>query len=148
MSPVINKNTNKFLKSGILYRYSNLYSLIWGNLTWNISSWLFFRLAQIERFFSSSGSVKPDDCRSVEQRRFVAWRSKECNYVIHIGANITRGLYIFYPVFNCGLYCRAVNSAEQLVFHNSFFLIQVTTTKKKTTQEERNHSRNLFTEIQ
>ena len=31
---------------------------------------------------------------------------------------ITCGLYIFYP---CGLYCRAVYNADQLLFHDSFF---------------------------
>ena len=32
-------------------------------------------------------------------------------------AIITRGLYIFYPIFHCSLYCRAVYNAEQLMFH-------------------------------
>ena len=31
-------------------------------------------------------------------------------------AIITRGLYLFYPIFHCGLYLRAVNTAERLVF--------------------------------
>ena len=31
-------------------------------------------------------------------------------------AIITRG----YPIFHCGLYCRAVYTAERLVFHDSF----------------------------
>ena len=35
-------------------------------------------------------------------------------------AIITRGLYSFYPIFHCGLYCRAVYTAERLVFHDSF----------------------------
>ena len=33
---------------------------------------------------------------------------------------ISRGLYIFYPIFYCGLYCRAVYNAEQLIFHDFF----------------------------
>ena len=35
-------------------------------------------------------------------------------------AIITHSLYIFYPIFHCGLYCRAVYNAEQLIFHDSF----------------------------
>ena len=31
-------------------------------------------------------------------------------------AIITRGLYLFYPIFHCGLYCRAVYIVERLVF--------------------------------
>ena len=30
-------------------------------------------------------------------------------------AIITRGLYLFYPIFHCGLYLRAVYTAERLV---------------------------------
>ena len=33
---------------------------------------------------------------------------------------ITCGLYILYPIFHCGLYCRAVYNAEQLIFHDFF----------------------------
>ena len=29
-------------------------------------------------------------------------------------AIISRGLYIFYPIFNCGLYCRAVSITDNL----------------------------------
>ena len=29
-------------------------------------------------------------------------------------AIITRGLYIFYPIFHCGLYCRAVSVTDNL----------------------------------
>ena len=29
-------------------------------------------------------------------------------------AIITRSLYIFYPIFHCGLYCRAVNLTDNL----------------------------------
>ena len=29
-------------------------------------------------------------------------------------AIISRGLYIFYPIFHCGLYCRAVSIADNL----------------------------------
>ena len=38
----------------------------------------------------------------------------------HTGAIITRSLYIFYPIFNCGLYCRAAHNAERLIFHDYF----------------------------
>ena len=30
-------------------------------------------------------------------------------------------LYIYYPIFHCSLYCRAVYDAERLIFHDSFF---------------------------
>ena len=36
-------------------------------------------------------------------------------------AIISCGLYIFYPIFHCGLYCRAVNNTERLIFRDSFF---------------------------
>merc|ERR1719189_2851947 len=42
-------------------------------------------------------------------------------------AIITRGLYVFYPIFQRGLYCRAVYDEEQLIFHDSFFFMQVAT---------------------
>jgi hypothetical protein len=42
-------------------------------------------------------------------------------YVYRTHAIVTCGLYIFYPVFHCGLYCRAVYTAERLIFHDSFF---------------------------
>jgi hypothetical protein len=47
--------------------------------------------------------------------------------IIFKSAIITRGLYIFYPIFHCGLYCRAVYNAERLIFHDSFSAIQVET---------------------
>ena len=37
-------------------------------------------------------------------------------------AIISRGLYIFYPIFHCGLYCRVVYNAERLLFCDSFFI--------------------------
>ena len=33
---------------------------------------------------------------------------------------ISRGLYIFYPIFHCGLYFRAVDNAEWLIFPDFF----------------------------
>ena len=36
-------------------------------------------------------------------------------------AIITRGLYLFYPIFHCGLYLRAVCTAERLVITWIFF---------------------------
>ena len=31
-----------------------------------------------------------------------------------VRANLTRGLYIFYPIFHCGLYCSAVSVTDNL----------------------------------
>ena len=36
-------------------------------------------------------------------------------------ATISRGLYIFYPIFHCGLYRRVVYNEEQLICHDSLF---------------------------
>ena len=36
-------------------------------------------------------------------------------------AIISRGLYIFYLIFHCGLYLRVVYNAKRLLFHDSFF---------------------------
>ena len=41
--------------------------------------------------------------------------------IYRMRAIITHGLYMFYPIFHCGLYCRAVYDAERLIFHDSFF---------------------------
>ena len=42
-------------------------------------------------------------------------------------------LYNFYPIFHCGLYCRAAYNAEQLSFHDSFFSSNLyTKTEQKT----------------
>ena len=35
-------------------------------------------------------------------------------------AIITHSMNIFYPIFHCNLYCRAVYMAEQLIFHDSY----------------------------
>ena len=32
----------------------------------------------------------------------------------HTGAIISRGLYNFYPIFHCGLYCRAISITDNL----------------------------------
>ena len=42
----------------------------------------------------------------------------------HTRAIISRGLYIFYPIFHCGLYCRAVSITDILCTKqgNSSFL--------------------------
>ena len=45
-------------------------------------------------------------------------------------AIITRGLYLFYLIFHCGLYCRAVYIAERLVFSWIFFHATKTAQKK------------------
>ena len=44
------------------------------------------------------------------------------NYTYRIRAIITRGFYIFYPIFHCSLYFRAVYNAERLVFHDFFHI--------------------------
>ena len=46
-------------------------------------------------------------------------------------AIITRGLYLFYPIFHCGLYLRAVYTAERLVITWFFFSSKVTTKKSE-----------------
>ena len=38
-------------------------------------------------------------------------------------AIISRGLYIFYLIFHCGLYWRVIHNAKRLLFHDSFFFI-------------------------
>ena len=38
-----------------------------------------------------------------------------CTLIYRTRAIITRGLYFFYPIFHCGLYLRAVYTAERLV---------------------------------
>ena len=35
-------------------------------------------------------------------------------HIYRTRAIITRGLYIFYPIFHCGLYCRAVSVTDNL----------------------------------
>jgi hypothetical protein len=42
-------------------------------------------------------------------------------FIYRTRAIITRGLYFFYPVFHCGLYLRAVYTAERLIFTWIFF---------------------------
>ena len=42
------------------------------------------------------------------------------NTYYRMRAIITRGLYFFYSIFHCGLYCRAVYNVERVVFHGSF----------------------------
>jgi hypothetical protein len=34
--------------------------------------------------------------------------------IYHMQANISHGLYIFYPIFQCGLYCGAVNITDNI----------------------------------
>ena len=46
---------------------------------------------------------------------------KDAKNIYRMRAIITCGLYIFYPNFHCGLYCRAVYNAEWFIFHDSFF---------------------------
>ena len=54
--------------------------------------------------------------------------TKKIVYRTH--AIITCGLHIFYPTFHSCLYSRAVYTAEQLVFHDSFS--SKATTKNRT----------------
>jgi hypothetical protein len=50
-------------------------------------------------------------------------------------AIITRGLYLFYPIFHCGLYLRAVCTAERLVITGIFFLLVHSETFEPNTLE-------------
>ena len=43
---------------------------------------------------------------------------------------IIRGLYIFYPIFHCGQYYRVIYDAEQLIFHDFFYLTFTKTPSK------------------
>ena len=45
---------------------------------------------------------------------------KTITYRTH--AIIDRSLYIFYPIFHCGQYYRVIYDAEQLIFHDFFYL--------------------------
>ena len=46
-------------------------------------------------------------------------------FIYRTRAIITRGLYLFYPIFHCGLYLRAVCTAERLVFTWIFFHLKL-----------------------
>ena len=46
-------------------------------------------------------------------------------------AIITRGLYLFHPIFHCGLYLREVYTAERLVISWIFFHLAKSPKKKK-----------------
>ena len=50
---------------------------------------------------------------------FEAW------FAYRTRAIITRGLYFFYPIFHCGLYLRAVCTAERLVITWLFFHLRL-----------------------
>ena len=41
-------------------------------------------------------------------------QAKDLEYMYRTRAIITCGLYIFYPIFHCGLYCRDVNITDNL----------------------------------
>ena len=45
--------------------------------------------------------------------------------IYHMGAIISRGLYTFYPIFHCGLYCRAVQSGWYLIILFSSNLLKL-----------------------
>ena len=38
-------------------------------------------------------------------------------------AIITRGLYIFYPIFHYDLYCRAAYNAERLIMQSGYYFM-------------------------
>ena len=42
------------------------------------------------------------------------WRPKRESFLCTICAIISGGLYIFYPTFHCGLYCRAVSVTDNI----------------------------------
>ena len=50
------------------------------------------------------------------------------NIIYRTRVIITRGLYLFYPIFHCGLYLRAVFTAERLVF--TWFFIYLRSPQK------------------
>ena len=52
------------------------------------------------------------------------------NNMYRTRAIITRGLYLFYPIFHCGLYSRAVYTAERLVI--TWFFFHLVSTKNRT----------------
>ena len=62
---------------------------------------------------------------------FIIHTLNTCSQMVyHTGIIITRRLYIFYPNFHCGLYCRAVYNAKRLIIHNSFFSSKLLTPSK------------------
>ena len=58
--------------------------------------------------------------------KFLKYTKKHINYRIELliyrrRAIITCGLYIFYPTYHCGLYCRAVSVRDNLCSKQDFF---------------------------
>ena len=59
----------------------------------------------------------------------ITWLTRTIYGILKISANfrtraiISRGLYIFYPIFHRSLYCRGVYNAERLIIHDSFLFI-------------------------
>ena len=59
------------------------------------------------------GSVQlGEDTWSKNIQKFITVIEKYSKINYRTRAIITRGLYIFYPIFHCGLYCRAVSVTE------------------------------------
>ena len=57
-----------------------------------------------------------------ENWNIISYETTLCfRFIYRTRAIITRGLYLFYPIFHCGLYLRAVYTAERLVFTWIFF---------------------------
>ena len=69
-----------------------------------------------QRGIDLGNSLKDIDNKTVQRSRGL--------HPLFTYAIITRGLYIFYPSFHCGLYCREAYNAEWLIFHDSFFFHQ------------------------
>ena len=83
--------TKSDLQSYVTELSCGVRELIWDNET--------------KKYYKSPYMVK---CPSIEGRD-----NQLTNY--RTRAIITRGLYFFYPIFHCGLYLRAVYTAERLV---------------------------------
>ena len=53
-----------------------------------------------------------------KQNKVLSHTSYRRNIVYRTRAIISRGLYIFYPIFHCGLYCRTVSNTDNLCAKN------------------------------
>ena len=59
---------------------------------------------------------------SIENQNLLDQGKSNPSFPINYGTRtiISRGLYAFYPIFYCSLYCRAVYNAERLIFPDFF----------------------------
>ena len=110
----------KLIREMLIYTFASAYhipdSILWQSSFWSQSSakhfcchsglWAAFIHAQLVIF-----KLLPSPLCTMSWNNF--WRCIPI-FIYHMHANITRGLYIFYPIFHCGLYCRAVNITDNL----------------------------------